>query len=59
MGMEELTEFGMKNVSTLPSVANRYFNSLRDENVEPFYAYDDEYMRHLVCKCIKGGSCSA
>ena len=35
MGMEELTEFGMKNSLTSPSLANKYFNSLRDENDEP------------------------
>ena len=36
-GMEELTGFGMKNSLTLPSLANKYFNSLRDENDEPMY----------------------
>ena len=35
MGMEELTEFGMKNNLDLPSLAINYFNSLRDENDEP------------------------
>ena len=35
MGMEEITGFGMKNSLTLLSLANKYFNSLRDENVEP------------------------
>ena len=30
-GMEELTGFSMKNGLTLPSLANKYFNSLRDE----------------------------
>ena len=34
-GMEELTGFGMKNCLTLPSLANKNFNSLRDENDEP------------------------
>ena len=37
MGMEELTEFGMKNSLTLPSLANKYFNSLRDEKDKPIY----------------------
>ena len=36
-GMEELTRFGVKNSLTLPSLANKYFNSLRDENDEPIY----------------------
>ena len=35
--MEELTGFGMKNSLTLPSLANKDFNSLRDENDEPIY----------------------
>ena len=50
MGMEELTEFGMKNSLTLPSLANKYFNSLRDENEEPIYTYTDPFMRNFVRK---------
>ena len=41
IGMEQLTEFGMKNSLTLPSLANKYFNSLRDENDEPIFTYTD------------------
>ena len=51
--MEELTEFGMKNSLTLPSLANKYFNSLRDENDEPIYTYSDPFMRNFVRKAIK------
>ena len=58
-GMEELTGFGMKNCLTLPSLANKYFNSLRDESDEPIYTYNDEFMRHFVRPSIKGGRCSA
>ena len=58
-GMEELTGFGMKNSLTLPSLANKYFNSLRDESDEPIYTYNDEFMRHFVRQSIKGGRCSA
>ena len=47
-GMEELTRFGMKNCLTLPSLANKYFNSLRDESDEPIYTYNDEFMGHFV-----------
>ena len=36
MGMEELTKFGKKNSLTLPSLANKFFNSLRDENTDKF-----------------------
>ena len=59
MGMEELTELGMKNSLTLPSLANKYFNSLRDENDELIYTYTDLYMRNFVRKAIKGGRCNA
>ena len=58
-GIEELTGFGMKNSLTLPSLANKYFNSLRDESDEPIYIYNDEIMRHFVRQSIKGGRCSA
>ena len=57
--MEELTGFGIKNSITLPSVANKSFNSLRNENDEPIYTYNDEYMRYFVRKSIKGGGCAA
>ena len=59
MGMEELTNFGMKNSLTLPSLANKYFNSLRDENDDPIYTYTDPFMRNFVRKAIKGGRCNA
>ena len=58
-GMEKLAGFGMKNCLTLPSFANKCFNSLRDESDEPIYTYNDEFMRHFVRKSIKGGRCSA
>ena len=58
-GMEELTGFGMKNSLTLPSLANKYFNSLRDESDEPIYTYNDEFMRHFVRQSIKGCRCES
>ena len=39
MGTEELTGCGMKNSLTLPSLARKNFNKLRDENDEPTYTY--------------------
>ena len=57
--MEELTKFGMKNSLTLPSLANKIFNSLRDENDEAIYTYTDPFMRNFVRKAIKGGRCNA
>ena len=59
MGMEELTGFGSKNSLTLPSLANKYFNSLGDENDEQIYTYTDSFMRNFVRKAIKGGRCNA
>ena len=53
--MEELTGFGMKNSLTLPSLAIKYFNSLRVENDEPIYTYTDPFMRNFVRQSIKGG----
>ena len=58
-GMEELTGFEVQNCLTLPSLANKYFNSLWDESDEPIYTYNDEFMRHFVRQSIKGGRCSA
>ena len=55
---EELTEFGMKNSLTLPSLANKTFNSLGDESDEPIYTYNVEYTRHFVRNCIKCGRCA-
>ena len=57
--MEELRNFGMKNSLTLPSLANKYFNSLRDENVDPIYTYTDPFVRNFVRKAIKGGRFNA
>ena len=55
MGTEDLANFGMKNSLTLPSLANKIFNSLRDENDEPIYTYTNQFMRNFVRKAIKGG----
>ena len=59
MGMEELTNFGTKNSLTLPSLAKKNFNSLRDENDEPIYTFTDPFMRNFVRQNIKGGRCNA
>ena len=57
--MEELTGFGIKNSLTLPSLANKYFDGLRDENDEAIYTYTDQFMRNFVRKSRKGGRCNA
>ena len=49
----------MKNSLTLPSFANKYFNSLRNENDERIYTYTDLFMRNFVRKAIEGGRCNA
>ena len=59
MGMEELTIFWMKNSLTLPSLANKYLNSLRDENDEAIYTYPDPFMRNFVRNANKGGKSNA
>ena len=55
--MDELTGFGMKNSLTLPSLTNKYFNSLGNENDDPLYTYNDEFMRHFGRQSILGGRC--
>ena len=55
--MEEITRFVTKNSLTLPSLAITYFNGLGDENDEPIYTYNDEFIRHLIGKSIKSGRC--
>ena len=56
-GMEELTGFGMKSSLILPALANKFFNSLKDESDEPISTYNDEFMRHFARQSIKGGRC--
>ena len=57
--MEELTGFGMTKSSTLTSLAKKYFSSLKNENDETIYTYNDKFMRHFVRQSIKRGRCSA
>ena len=53
--MEEITGFSMKDCLSLPGLGLKYFNSLRTEEDEPIYTYNDKYMRWLVRQSIKGG----
>ena len=59
MAIKEITVFGTKNSLTLPSLANKYFYSLGDENDKDIYSYNDPFMRNFVRQSIKGGRCSA
>ena len=53
--MEEITGFSMKDCLSLPGLGWKYFNSLRTEEDEPIYTYNDKYMIWFVRQSIKGG----
>ena len=53
--MEEITGFSMKDCLYLPGLGWKYFNSLRTEEDEPIYTYNDKYMRWFVRQSIKEG----
>ena len=53
--MEEINGFSMKDCLSLPGLGWKYFNSLRTEEDEPIYTYNDKYMRWFVRQSIKGG----
>ena len=57
--MQELTEFSMKDCLSLPGLGWKYFKSLRTEEDEPIYTYNDKYMRWFVRQSIKGGRVGA
>ena len=53
--MEEITGFSMKDCLSLPGLGWKYFFSLRTEEDEPIYTYNDKYMRWFIRQPIKGG----
>ena len=53
--MEEITGFSKKDCLSAPGLGWKYFKSMRDENDEPIYTYNDKYMRWFVRQSIKGG----
>ena len=53
--MEEITGFSLKDCLSAPGLGWKYFNSMRDDNDEPIYTYNDKYMRWFVRQSIKGG----
>ena len=57
--MEEITGFSMKDCLSLPGLGWKFFNSLRTEEDEPIYTYNDKYMRWFVRQSIKGGRVGA
>ena len=57
--MKEITGFSMKDCLSLPGLGWKYFNSLRTEEDEPIFTYNDKYMRWFVRQSIKAGRVSA
>ena len=53
--MEEITGFSMKDCLSLPGLGLKYFNSLRTEEDEPIYTYNDKYRRWFVRQAAYGG----
>ena len=51
--MEDITGLSMKDCLSLPRLGWKYFNSLRTEEDEPIYTYNDKYMRWFVLQSIK------
>ena len=43
--VEEITKFSMKDCLSLPGLGWKYFNSLKTDEDEPIYTYNDKYMR--------------
>ena len=52
--MDEVTGFGMKDCFSIPGLGWKNFRSLRTEEDEPIYNYNDNYMRWFVRQPIKG-----
>ena len=53
--MEEITGYSMKDCLSLSGLRWKYFNSLRTQEDEPIYMYNDKYKRWFVRQSIKGG----
>ena len=53
--MEKITGFSMKDCLSLHGLGWKYVNSLRTEEDEPIYTYNDKYMKWFVRQSIKGG----
>ena len=53
--MQKITGFSMKVCLSLPGLVWKYFNSLRTEEDEPIYTYNDNCMGWFVRQSIKAG----
>ena len=53
--MEKITGFSMKDCLRLTALGLKYFNSLRPEEDEAIYTYNDKYMRWFFRQAAYGG----
>ena len=53
--MEEITGSSLKDCLSLPGLGMKYLNSLRTQQDEPIYTYNDKYSRHFVRQAAYGG----
>ena len=53
--MEEITVFSIKGCLSAPGLGWKYFNSLRTQEDEPIYTYNDKDMRWFVRQSKKAG----
>ena len=49
----------MQNCLTSPILANKFVNTLGDENDETVYTYNDDFLSHFVRKSNKCGRCGS
>ena len=57
--MQKLTGFGSVDCLSSPELGLEYFNSLREEDDEPIYTYNNKYFKYFVRQSIKGGGVCA
>ena len=53
--MEEIIGCSMKDCLSLPGLGLKTFNSLRTDQDEPIYTYNDKYMRQFIRQAAYGG----
>ena len=57
--MQEITGFSKRDCLSAPGLVWKYFYSLKTEEYEPIYTYNDKYIRYFVRQSIFGrGVCS-
>ena len=53
--VQEITGFSVKDCLSLPGLGFKYFNSLRTDQDEQIFIYNDKYMRWFVRQAAYGG----